>query len=384
MLDLIDRLADLPAAKRAGLDSWFFWNSGSEAVEASIKLARQATGKPNIIVANLGYHGRTFGTMGLTTSGTIYRSGFMAPSSGVFVAPFPYIINGPYGPDYEYWDNSTKQKISECSYWGYASADLAARDTARCLDTIALMLRTQTAPSETAAILLEPVQGEGGYVPCPPGFLKGLKDICKQNGMLLIVDEVQTGFGRTGSMFATDWLDRGEVQPDVLVMAKGIANGFPLSAIATRSDLSVKQPPGSMGGTYGANAVSCAAALAVLDAFETEGVLEGMPEGERIIRKKLTELDEAVPGVLREVRGKGYMIGVELNTPPGRQPGWAAKEVALTCAERGLLVLSCGPYDTVRLIPPLNASSEELSQGMDIFGSAVTTVTEMAEPEVGS
>lgn len=177
LLNLIDKLSNLEFSKKASLDSWFFWNSGSEAVEASIKLARQATGKPNVVVVSLGYHGRTMGTMALTTSGTIYRSGFGPLMGGVSVIPFPYLSHGSYGKEnYKSWPK--QDLINNYNYWGKCPEDIAAIDTARCLDAVELLFRTQTSPSETAAILLEPVLGEGGYVPCPPGYLKGLRDIC--------------------------------------------------------------------------------------------------------------------------------------------------------------------------------------------------------------
>lgn len=174
MVNLIDKLASLDLPTKAGLDSWFFWNSGAEAVEAAVKIARQSTGRPNIIGANLGYHGRTYGTMALTTSGTIYRSGFGPVMGGTFVMPFPYMTQSPYSLDGEHrkWTFSTKQ------YWGNAPVDISEKETKRCLSALELTLRTQTSPSETAGIILEPVMGEGGYVPAPPGFLQGVREIC--------------------------------------------------------------------------------------------------------------------------------------------------------------------------------------------------------------
>ena len=258
MLDLIGKLGELKLSRDSGFDAWYLWNGGSDAVEGAVKLARQATQKPNIISFNLGYHGRTYLSMALTTSGTIYRSGFGPLPSGIFPTPFPYTAQGPYS------DAALKQRrksggasgksfmldSGECNYWGATPADVAQMDVARCLANIELMLRTQTNPAETAAFMIEPVLGEGGYVPPPPGFLKGLRNIADKHGILLICDEVQTGFGRTGSFFASEWIDGG-VRPDIIITAKGLANGFPLSAVGTRSDLASKQPGGSMGGTYG-------------------------------------------------------------------------------------------------------------------------------------
>lgn len=178
MVDLITRLGDLPFSKRNGLDSWFFWNSGAEAVEASVKLVRQATGKPNIVTVQFGYHGRTYGTMPLTTSGTVYRNRMGPLMGGIVNIPFPYVSRGPYGM--RETKNWPKQSLHPDSYqyWGAAPAEVAARDTERCLDAFEVLLRTQSSPGDTAAVLVEPVLGEGGYVPCPPGYLKGLREIC--------------------------------------------------------------------------------------------------------------------------------------------------------------------------------------------------------------
>lgn len=371
MVDLIDRLAALPFAQNSNLDSWFFWNSGAEAVEAAVKLARQATNKQNIIAVNLGYHGRTYGTMALTTSGTIYRNGFGPFMGGVAVTSFPYVSQGPYGKP----DLFAHQSFgADYTYWGASSRAVAELDSARCLEQLELLLRTQVAPAETAAVLLEPVLGEGGYLPTPPGFLSGLREICNRHNILLICDEVQTGYGRTGTMFASEWLDGG-VKPDILICAKGIANGFPLSAVATRSELSAKQPPGSMGGTYGANAVSCAAALAVLDAFRDEKVLDNVARSQDIMLNHFKTIQSKVPsGFIREVRGRGLMFGVELNRLPGGAFGAAASAVVYACQKKDLLLLSCGPYDTIRLIPPLNVTTDELNRGMDIFTECLTDV----------
>lgn len=378
MMQVIEKLANLQHSKNASLDSWFLWNSGTEAVEAAIKLARQATGKPNIIAMNLGYHGRTFMSMALTTSGTIYRSGFGPLPSGVFIAPFPYVTRGPYAEDS--FSNRPLQSFAlacdcvvgckgKCNYYGMAPPAIAARDVQRCLEATELMLRTQTSPSETAAILIEPILGEGGYVPPPPGFLSGLRKLCDKYGLLLIIDEVQTGFGRTGTMFASEWIDGG-VMPDIIISAKGLANGYPLSAIGTRSELSSKQPGGSMGGTYGGNAVCCAASLAVFDAFEDGTIMQNVKAREKQIRSLLSTFDHENPGLIREVRGSGLMIGVEFQTGAGG-PGTLAAKVVAESHQRDLLVLSCGPYDTVRLIPPLTVTETETATAMAKFTEAM-------------
>lgn len=179
--------------------------------------------------------------------------------------------------------------------------------------------------------------------------------------------------GRTGTMFACEWIDGG-VRPDILTMAKGLGNGFPISGIATRSDLSAKQPPGSMGGTYGGNAVSCAASLAVLEAFKSEGVLDNVAAKEPELRVMIQQVAKKFPGLVREVRGKGLMIGVEFNPLPGKAAGETAYAITSACHKRNLLILNCGPYDTMRFIPPLNISSEVLKEGLDIFAQAVEDV----------
>jgi 4-aminobutyrate aminotransferase len=384
MMDLIDKLASLPLSKKASLNSWFLWNSGSEAVEGAIKLARQATGKPNIITMNLGYHGRTFMAMGLTTSGTIYRSGFGPLPSGVFPTPFPYVSRGPYAQEAMEAPLLVSSQcgcstgcVGKCAYYGRAPLAVAKRDVTRCLESIELMLRTQTSPSETAAILIEPILGEGGYVPPPPGFLSGLRALCDKHGMLLIADEVQTGFGRTGTWFASDWLDGG-VCPDIIISAKGLANGYPLSTVGTRSELSAKQPGGSMGGTYGGNAVSCAASLAVFEAFEADNgsIFNNIKAREMQSRQMLADFDKNYPGLIREVRGAGLMIGVELESKGGF--GTLAPKVAAECHKRDLILLSCGPYDTLRLIPPLNVTEHEINKGVSTLCDAILAATAAA------
>ena len=231
MLALIEALK---AVVPAHLDGFFFSNSGAEAVEGAMKLARMATKRPNIIVFQGSFHGRTVGTMSLTTSKTIYRAGYQPLMPGVFVAPYPYAYR--YG-----WEPETTRR------W--------------CLDELEFLLKTQTAPEETAAILIEPVLGEGGYVVPPAGFLEGVQKIAREHGILLIADEVQSGFGRTGKWFGFNHFD---VEPDIVTIAKGLASGLPLSGVMARMELMEKWIPGSHGGTYGGHAVAAAAAAATV------------------------------------------------------------------------------------------------------------------------
>jgi len=338
ILELIEALRPVVPA---GLDSFFFSNSGAEAVEASIKLARQATGKPNIIVFQGSFHGRTVATMSCTTSKTIYRLRYQPLMPGVFVAPYPYAYY--YG-----WE------AEETSRW--------------CLKQLRHLLASQTDPSETAAILVEPVLGEGGYVPPPPSFLPGVRRICDEHDILLIADEVQSGFGRTGRFFAVEHF---EVTPDIMVMAKGLGSGFPISGIAARQGLMDRWVPGSHGGTYGGNAVCCAAAAATVRVIEEEGLVENAARmGERLL-DGLHELQSQHPAI-GDVRGLGLMVGTEFTTADSEPDKPTAKAVQQRCLERGLFLLTCGCYDNViRWIPPLVVDAEQIEQALGIFAQAL-------------
>jgi len=342
MLNLVDKLQHITPA---GLDTFFFWNSGAEAVEASIKLARHATKKQNVIVFNGSYHGRTYGTMGLTTSKTIYRAGFgpFPPSS--HVAPFPKFY---------------QERLRHGSH--YSESDIVQH----ALEDVELLLKTQSAPSETAAFLIEPVLGEGGYIPAPKEFMQGLREISKKNDILLIADEIQTGFGRTGKFFAMQTLG---VDPDILIFAKGIASGLPLSGIASTYELMSRQPAGSMGGTFAGNAVSCAAALATLDVFEQEKILENVAQRGPELWEGLLQIQKEFPCV-KDIRGLGLMIGVEF----GDTPVPISNAISKACADEGLLLLTTSIRDVVRFIPPLNVSKEDLATGLQMFRKALSNV----------
>eukprot|EP01103_Thecamoeba_quadrilineata_P000641 TRINITY_DN10553_c0_g1_i1.p1 TRINITY_DN10553_c0_g1~~TRINITY_DN10553_c0_g1_i1.p1 ORF type:complete len:444 (-),score=92.32 TRINITY_DN10553_c0_g1_i1:57-1388(-) len=338
MLDLIEKL--LPIVPKP-LDTFIFANSGAEAVEGAVKLARHATKKQNVIVFQGGYHGRTIGTMSLTTSKTIYRAGFGPLMPGVFVAPFPFPLHFPGGDEKTCTD--------------YA------------LEQISWLLKMQTAPEETAAMLIEPIQGEGGYVPTPPGFLTKLKEICNKHNILLIADEVQTGFGRTGKWFAVDHED---LVPDVLIFAKGIASGMPLSGIVSRYDLMQKQPGGSMGGTYTGNAIACAAAKATIEVIEEENLIQNAHERGEQLQKGLKEI-ASQNKLIQEVRGKGLMIGLEFD----RKVSGIAKAVADECFNRGMILLTTSSFEVVRFVPALTVSKDQVDQALTIFRDALTTVS---------
>jgi 4-aminobutyrate aminotransferase len=325
------------------LDAFFFANSGAEAIEAAVKLARRATGKPGIIVFQGGFHGRTHAAMSLTTSKAVYRAGYQPLPAGVAVAPFPYAFR--YG-----WDAEESSQF--------------------CLRELRHVLVTQTSSDETAAVLVEPVLGEGGYVVPPDSFIRGVEQLCRELGLLLVLDEVQTGFGRTGRFFA---LEHVGVRPDILVMAKGMASGMPLSGIAAPAGLMERWPVGSHGGTYGANPVACAAALATIRLLRDERLVENADAmGERL-RSRLSEvarLDDRIG----EVRGRGLMVATEFGSP-GAPDAATARAVQRACIDRGLLLLTCGPYDNViRWIPPLVVNAAQIDQAIDIFADALKAV----------
>jgi 4-aminobutyrate aminotransferase len=354
----------IPILPHPSLDSVFLWNSGAEAVEAAVKLARAATKKPNIIVMQGSYHGRTNATSSMTRSKTIYGQGHGPLMGGVFASAFPYY-----------------------SQFGGATPETPTEELVnQALLQMKLTLQQQTAPSDTAAIILEPVLGEGGYVPAPPAFLHGLRKICDDNNILLIADEVQSGMGRTGHMF---FVEESGVRPDILIFAKGIANGFPLSGIASSKELMDLQQPGSMGGTYAGNAVACAAAKAVIEAFREENILDNVAARSKQIFDFLHELKSSgtkAGNLIEDVRGSGLMVGVqfanvELQSTSSNTAAQEAKaqpqiapQVVQECLKRDMLLLSTSVFDVLRFIPPLTISEEELSEACRIFKESLEAV----------
>src|SRR5829696_2064600 len=342
MLQLIEELRTVVPPS---IDSFYFANSGAEALENAIKMARVATGRQNVIVFNGSFHGRTAGTMVLTTSKTVYRTGFGPLPSGVFVAPFPYAF---------------RLKMTEAEASEYA------------LEQLEYLLASQTAPKDTAAILVESVLGEGGYVVPPTSFMKGLREICDRHGILLIFDEVQSGFGRTGKWFA---LEHFHVVPDIITAAKGLASGMPLSGVFTSTDLMLKLDVGSVGGTYGGNAIACAAGAATIRAMREENMLENATERGIQLMTGLRKFQEEYSQI-GDVRGKGLMIGTEFIVDGRADKAKPLAKEIIHCAEdNGLLLLSCGTYDnTVRFIPPLNVTVEQIHDGLHIFESSLKEV----------
>jgi 4-aminobutyrate aminotransferase len=326
------------------LDTFFFSNSGAEAVEGAVKLARHATGRPNIIVFQGSFHGRTNQTMAMTTSKTIYRQHYQPLAAGVFVAPYPYSYR--YG-----WDPEATSR------W--------------CLRELRHLLASLTAPSETAAIIVEPVLGEGGYVVPPSSFLPGLREICDEHDILLVADEVQSGFGRTGKFFAVEHF---RVIPDVMIMAKGLASGFPLSGIAAPRALMEKWLVGTHGGTYGGNSVACAAAEATIRVLQG-GLVENAARMGEVLMEGLRSIQSRYP-VLGDVRGLGLMVGAEFTLPDGSPGTDLVKEVIGRCLDRKLLLLNCGTYsNVVRWIPPLIVTQEQIETALNIFERSLAEAT---------
>ncbi len=335
------RLArELAAVLPEPIDSIFFMNSGSEAIEAAIKLARRVTGRPGLIAFRGGFHGRTLGAASITSSNINYRRGYEPLLPGVYLSQYPSVYRD-FGGDEE------------------RAVEVAFRHLRE-------LLHTTIPPESVAAIILEPVQGEGGYIPAPAAFLQILRRVCDKHGILLVADEVQAGFGRTGKMWS---FEHAGIVPDVVCMAKAIANGLPLSALASSKALQESWGKGAHGTTYGGNPVSCAAGLAVLEEIrERDLVANAALRG--------AELSAGIRAIaardarIGDVRGPGLMIGVEFVTDRAtREPdGPTCEAVIQGCADEGLLVLSCGvQHNVIRWIAPLDVTSEEIGEALGIF-----------------
>jgi 4-aminobutyrate aminotransferase len=339
MLQLIEELRKIVPPS---IDSFYFTNSGAEALENAVKIAKAATGRQNIIVFNGSFHGRTHATMALTTSKTGYRTGFGPLPAGIFVSPFPYAFH---------------LGMSEEKASAYA------------LEQLEYLLVSQTAPKDTAAILIESVMGEGGYIVPPASFMKGLREICDKHGIMLIFDEVQSGFGRTGKWFAFEHFG---VVPDIITAAKGLASGMPLSGVFSRTEIMKKLDVGSIGGTYGGNAVACASAVATIKAMRDEKMLENATERGIQLVTGLRKLQEEYPQI-GDVRGLGLMIGTEFIVDGSQAKAKPmVKQIIQSAEKQCLLLLSCGTYDnTLRWIPPLNVTSGQINDGLKIFAEAL-------------
>jgi 4-aminobutyrate aminotransferase / (S)-3-amino-2-methylpropionate transaminase / 5-aminovalerate transaminase len=306
-------------------------NSGAEAIENAVKIARAATGRPGVVVFDRAFHGRTNLTMAMTSK-LVYKQGFGPLATDVHRAPAPY------------------------PYRGVSTEDALAG--------LELLFRQDVDPTEVACFVLEPVQGEGGFIPMPPEFVAALKEHCVRHGILYVDDEVQSGCGRSGPMWA---IEHYGVEPDLIVSGKSLGGGLPLAGVTGRADLMDAVHPGGLGGTFGGNPVSCAAALAVLDELSSPGFRERADQIARLLRTRLDEIASR-QSIVGEVRGLGAMLALELT----EQSGDASKAVTTAAREKGLVLLSCGLYgNVIRLLPPLSATDEELERGLAILEEAL-------------
>ena len=323
-----------------------FLNSGAEAIENAVKIARYATGRPAIIVFDNAYHGRTLLTMTMTAKVKPYKYRFGPYAPEVYRAPFPY----PYRM------NMTPEDASKY-----------------CIQELERMFIGEVAPDQVAAIIIEPVQGEGGFMIAPPGFLRALRDLCDKYNILLVSDEIQTGFCRTGKMFA---FEHDGIEPDLVTVAKSMGAGMPISGVIGRADLMDAPLPGMLGGTYSGNPVACAAALAVLDIYEKEDLATRSQEIGATILKHFTKLQERY-ACIGEVRGIGCMIAMELvKDRTTREPDSHITSALMTAAHKhGLVLIKAGMYDNViRVLVPLDVTDEQLQQALNIFDAAFAEV----------
>ena len=342
-IELAEKLAEIT---QPGLDMCFFCQDGSGAIEAAIKLAKYVTKKQGVISFAGSFHGRTFAAMSVTNSKEKYKKGYEPLMANVFEAPYPYC--------YRCVDETGKK----CEPAGCQK---------HCLKAVENIISIQ-GKDKIAAVLIEPVLGEGGYVPPPPFYLKMLKDICRQNDILLIFDEVQSGFGRTGKMFAHEHFG---VVPDIMVMAKGIANGLPLGGIIAAKEIMEKWTVSAHGGTFGGNPVSCAAALASIGVMHKKGFLDKVSKLGSYMTKKLKAL-KSKHNIIGDVRGPGLMIGVEFIKEDGQPNPEITSKIIKECLNEGLLLISCGSHDQViRFIPPLNVKKADIDKALRIFESVL-------------
>ncbi|MEL0629173.1 4-aminobutyrate--2-oxoglutarate transaminase [Psychromonas aquatilis] len=320
-----------------------FVTTGAEAVENCVKIARAHTGRRGVIAFNGGFHGRTNLTMALTGKITPYKHLFGPFPGDIFHAPFPIESHG-----------------------------ISVKDSLKALQNL---FKVDISPSDVAAIIIEPIQGEGGFYSAPVEFLVALRELCDEHGIVLIADEIQTGFGRTGKMFNMEYAN---VEPDLITMAKGIAGGFPLSAVVGKSAIMDAPLPGGLGGTYGGSPVACAAALAVLEVIEEENLIQRANEIGALFNEKLTLLKNQHPTLIADVRNKGAMIAIELIIDGDiEQPNSALTQALIAnAAEYGLVLLACGFYgNVIRFLPALTATDEVVEEGLAKFSELFNSLT---------
>ena len=329
----LNRLTPGDHAKKSAL-----FNSGAEAVENAVKIARRFTGRQAVVAFDHAYHGRTNLTMALTAKAMPYKSGFGPFASEVYRAPASYPFRD-----------------------GLSGAEAAAKAIS--------IIEKQIGADNLAAVIIEPIQGEGGFIVPADGFLPAVVDWCRANGVVFIADEVQTGFARTGHMFASEIFG---IEPDLITTAKGIAGGLPLAAVTGRAEIMDASHSGGLGGTYGGNPIACAAALAAIDVFENDGVIERAREIGTILTDRLTAMQKNDPRV-GDVRGHGAMIAAEFVDPETKAPNAAlTAAVAKACIAQGVIVLTCGTYgNVIRFLPPLSIGDDLLNEGLDIVAAAL-------------
>ena len=311
-------------------------NSGSEAVETGIKLARYVTNRPMVLAFTDSFHGRSMGALALTASSTLYRRNLTSLLSGVVHTPFPYCFRCPL-------------KHESPDTCGLA-----------CLSLVEKALQTVVPPEDLAAIIVEPIAGEGGYIVPPDGFLQGLREICDRHGIFLIADEVQTGFGRTGKMFAVEHWD---VVPDIICMAKALGGGLPLGAILARAEIIDEWPPAAQGTTFGGNPLACQAGLATLKIIEAENLLANASKMGNYIQDRLRSAQSELP-IIGDVRGKGLMVGAELVTENGSPAVEIIKAVIKEMGENGVVLTKCGA-SAIRFAPPLIIKEDQVEKGLN-------------------
>jgi 4-aminobutyrate aminotransferase len=344
-VELAARLNELaPIAEQTRV---FFTNSGAESVEAAFKLARYHSRRPRTMAFIGAFHGRTMGALSLTASKPVQREGFAPLVPGVTHVPYAYCYRCPYHLEYPGCDLYCVRYIDE------------------------MVLGAYCPPQEVAALIAEPIQGEGGYIVPPPGYFERLRELCDRHGILLIVDEVQSGFGRTGKMFA---IEHWSTEPDAIALAKGIASGLPLGALIARQSV-MDWPPGAHANTFGGNPVSCAAALATLDLLQ-EGLVENAAQMGAYMLDRLLALQSRHP-TIGDVRGKGLMLAVELvkDKKTRARASQLRDDLLQACYRRGLLVLGCGK-NGIRFTPALIVDRDDIDQALSIFDQALTACEE--------
>ncbi|OMC48052.1 4-aminobutyrate--2-oxoglutarate transaminase [Mycobacterium sp. IS-2888] len=319
------------------------FNSGAEAVENSIKIARSYTRKPAVVAFDHAYHGRTNMAMALTAKSMPYKSGFGPFAPEIYRAPLSY----------PYRDGLLDKELA-------TDGEQAAQRAISVIDK-------QVGAKNLAAVLIEPIQGEGGFIVPAEGFLPALLEWCRDNEVVFIADEVQTGFARTGAMFACEHEGPNGLEPDLIVTAKAIADGFPLSAVTGRAEIMDAPHVGGLGGTFGGNPVACAAALATIETIESDGLIERARQLERLMTEPLLRL-QAADDRIGDVRGRGAMIAIELVKSGTAEPDAELTDRLATAVHAaGVIVLTCGMFgNIIRLLPPLNISEELLTEGLDI------------------